>query len=493
MLKDNYKQLARANRIVNSRFSIIFSAMMVLWSIQPSFSAGINSAQLDQIIKSELPTGFEVTMQMIDLQTGKVIAERNPDLPLVPASTMKVVTSAAALSTLGPEFTFPTHIYADDQRGGSVGDLYIRGFGDPYLVNEELFALARNLKDRGLTEIRGKIIVDDSYFQPEKPLDENEKLGPRSYHAPYGALSLNFNSVKFMIKPGQSAGKHAEIFVDPPSEHVNVKSSVKTVNGATPAHLEITKSQVENGRETIFAEGTIGVDAPVKGRYVNVSEPALYTGYVLKEFLLREGIQLGGRVSKGKIPENAKPFMEFNSRPLAVIIYGLNKYSNNFMAEQISLAMGAQVYGPPGTRDKGLSVMRSFLQSLGVKDSQFELKEASGLSRGNRISSSALVKVLLNASRDFGYNAEFMASFGISGIDGTMKEKFTDPETRRRLRAKTGTLKGVNALAGYGVFPDSKAFAFAVIVNSQKEGTGIINYGDRIMRAVMELPVIKNK
>jgi D-alanyl-D-alanine carboxypeptidase/D-alanyl-D-alanine-endopeptidase (penicillin-binding protein 4) len=104
-----------------------------------------------------------------------------------------------------------------------------------------------------------------------------------------------------------------------------------------------------------------------------------------------------------------------------------------------------------------------------------------------------LVKVLLNASRDFGYNAEFMASFGISGIDGTMKEKFTDPETRRRLRAKTGTLKGVNALAGYGVFPDSKAFAFAVIVNSQKEGTGIINYGDRIMRAVMELPVIKNK
>jgi len=170
-------------------------------------------------------------------------------------------------------------------------------------------------------------------------------------------------------------------------------------------------------------------------------------------------------------------------------VYWLNKFSNNFMAEQMSLAMGASVYGAPGTREKGLAVIRKHLQSCGVDENQFALSEASGLSRNNRLSASALVRVLLAASRDFSYNAEFMASLGVAGVDGTLKEKFVEPAVRGRIRGKTGTLRGVNALTGYGVSVDGKRFVFAVIANSQDKGAGFINHADRITRQILDIPM----
>lgn len=158
------------------------------------------------------------------------------------------------------------------------------------------------------------------------------------------------------------------------------------------------------------------------------------------------------------------------------------------MAEQINLTLGAQVNGVPGTREKGLAVIRDHLLSCGIPESSFTLSEASGLSRNNRISAAALVKVLQTAARDFTYNAEFIASFGVAGVDGTLKEKFTDAKLRRRLRAKTGNLRGVNALAGYAVSPDGKPLTFAIIVNGNSKVQHFIDYGERIMRAILDTP-----
>jgi D-alanyl-D-alanine carboxypeptidase/D-alanyl-D-alanine-endopeptidase (penicillin-binding protein 4) len=448
------------------------------------------NGQLEAIVRRELPANCAITVQVAELESGRIIMEKNPDVPLVPASTMKVVTSAAALQALNPDFTFVTEILADKIRDESVGNLFLRGCGDPYLVSEELFALTRGLKDKGLQEIRGNIVVDDSYFTPEPPLDENEKLGPRSYHAPYSALSLNFNSIKMLVQPASRPGQAAQIIVDPVSEYSTVKANVKTVKGSKPAQVEITKHATADDREIIRLDGAIGAEAPEWRRYVNVAVPSVYFGEVFKEFLLREGIRVIGKVVRGKVPPAAVSYYEFNSRPLGGIVYWLNKFSNNFMAEQISMAMGAKVHGAPGTREKGLSVIRKYLLSCGVSEESFSLSEASGLSRNNRVSASALVRVLLAASRDFSYNAEYMASFGVAGVDGTLKEKFTDPGVKRRMRAKTGTLRGVNALTGYGITPSGKTFVFAVIVNSLDKGPGLIDFGDRIVRSIMDLPAL---
>jgi D-alanyl-D-alanine carboxypeptidase/D-alanyl-D-alanine-endopeptidase (penicillin-binding protein 4) len=455
-----------------------------------SYGSGLPpfKAELENIIRRELPPNCAISVQVIAGDTGRILMEKNPDLPLVPASTMKVVTTATALHVLHPEFTFLTEVLADHVRRSSVGNLYLKGYGDPYLVSEELFALTRSLREKGLREVRGNIIVDDSFFVPSKPLDENEKLGNRSYHAPYSALSLNFNSLKIVALPSR-VGQPARIITDPVSEYATVRSAVNTAKGNHPAELEISRDTRPDGRETIRVDGSIGAHAALKGRYVNVISPSLYAGDVFKEFLLREGIRVTGGVLAGPVPASATCYLRFNSRPLASTIYWLNKFSNNFMAEQISMAMGAEVHGPPGTREKGLSVIRDFLLANGVDRAHFSLAEASGLSRSNHISASALVRVLRNVSKDFSCGPEFMASLGIGGVDGTLKEKFTDQKVKRRIRAKTGNLRGVNSLAGYAISPKGKMFLFAVLVNSEQKGVGFIDYGEKIIRAVMDLPM----
>lgn len=443
--------------------------------------------QLAAIIRKELPEGYAISIQIADATSGGVLMEANPHLPLIPASTMKIVTSAAALRTLGPDFKFITEARVDRVKGSVAGNLYIKGQGDPYMVTEELFKLAKALKNAGLAEIRGDIVVDDSFFIPERPVDEQEELSLKSYHAPYGALSLNFNTVSLSINPGLRPGQLARVELSPMSEYSGVKSSVVTVKGKKRPRVSLARGKGKDGREMIRVSGAIGEYAPGKTMYVNVKAPGLYTGAVLKEMLLREGISVFGKVRKGLAPRGAKKILDYESKPLAIIVYWLNKFSNNFIAEQLSMAMGAGVEGPPGTREKGLKVIEDFLVSCGAQKGEYRFKEASGLSRENRLSASALVRTLLRSENDFSYGPEFKASLGIAGVDGTLDDRFTEPRYARRLRAKTGSLRGVTALAGYGVSPDGREFVFACLVNSLKNGVGFIYHADRIMKGVLEL------
>jgi serine-type D-Ala-D-Ala carboxypeptidase/endopeptidase (penicillin-binding protein 4) len=453
------------------------------YTASPRFNAALNS-----IVKRSVPQDCQISIQMVDVDTGEVLMEKNPHQPLVPASTLKVVTSASALHVLGTGFTFLTEVLADGIQGASVGNLFLKGHGDPYLVTEELFALTRGIRDVGLREVRGDIVVDDSFFLPSKPLDENEELGPRAYHAPYSALSLNFNSIKLIVIPG-AVGQPASVIADPASEYASLEAAIRTVKGDLPAKVEITKRPGSDSREVIEVRGEIGASTQPWRRYTNVSSPALYTGWVFKEFLLREGIRVSGKVIAGKVSHAARKVHEFNSRPLGLVVYGLNKFSNNFMAEQLCLAMGAAVHSQPGTREKGLAVIGKFLRDCGVSSERFHLSEASGLSRDNRISASALVRVLMNVYSEFSYSPEFMASLGVAGVDGTLKEKFTGPEVRGRLRAKTGNLRGVNALTGYGISLEGRLFAFACIVNNPNEKSGFINFSEKVMRGVLDVPL----
>ncbi len=470
---------------------IVLALAFHMWAALPAFSSGpppLNRT-LAGILKKELPRNFAISIQVADLETGRILMEKNPDLPLIPASTMKVVTSAAALSLLKPDFNFVTEVLVAGMRGSSVGNIYLKGRGDPYLVSEQLFALTRAVKEEGLREVRGNIIVDDSYFIPGKPLDEQEDLGTRSYHAPYSALSLNFNTIRVLVHPAEVSGKAARVEAGPVSEYAVVVGDVKTVKGKRRARVSVERGTTEKGAESIRIRGTIGVKAPGRRLYVNVTTPSLYTGSVFKEFLLREGIRVSGKVIRGKTPGTAVPYLEFKSRPLALIVYWLNKFSNNFIAEQVSMAMGAKAHGAPGTREKGISVMRNHLISSGVDEGDFSLTEASGLSRKNRLSASALVRVLQRAAHEFTYSAEFMASMGVAGVDGTLKDRFRGRGVSRRIRAKTGSLRGITALAGYAQSTDGKIIVFAILINSLKKGTGFIDYGDKIIRRIMKIPM----
>lgn len=478
-----------ALKILNRFTSVLlfFGAIIALEISGACASDAQLSAQLPLILQKELPAGCAASIQAVDVETGRIIMAWSPDTPLCPASTMKIVTSAAALSHFKPDFTFLTEVLVEGMRGGRAQTLYLRGGGDPKLVSEQLFLLTREVLDNGLEELTGDIVVDDSFYTPSPPLDEADKLGVRSYHAPYGALSLNFNSIKIIIYPASRPGTPARVLLDPSSDYTELRSNVLTVGGDKSAQVNISK-QVVQGGEVISVSGQIGVHARPKKRYVNVANPALYAGEVFKQYLVQAGVHVRGRVVKGRTSDSAKLLVTFPSQPLALNVYWLNKFSNNFMAEQISMALGASIFGPPGTREKGLAALKKYLISCGVLESHFKLAEASGLSRSNRISAAALVKVLVSAYRDFSYGYEFIGSLSILGADGTLKEKFLGSGLERQVRAKTGTLRGVNALAGYWHLGDGRIAAFAVLVNSQQPNAGIIDYADRIAQAMFTLP-----
>ncbi len=461
-----------------------FAALCIMPGV--SFGAGALEAKVAKVLGKELPPGFLVSLQVVDLASGKTLVERQAHLPLIPASTMKVATSASALAALKPDFCFTTEVLTDALERGTASNLYLRGGGDPHLVTEELFLLTHEVRAGGLAEVRGNIVVDDSMFVPSDPVDEQEELGTRAYHARYSALSLNFNDVKVTVRPGPRAGDPAAVAMDPLSDYASLKADVTTVKGKQPLQMDVERQTSDTGRDTFLVGGTIGDHAAPKARHANVSNPALYTGEVFKEFLLREGVRVTGRVVQGAVPSEAVPYYSFPSKPLGLLVYWQNKFSSNFMAEQINLMMGARVYGFPGTREKGLQVIRKHLLDCGVKEAEFSLTDASGLSKNNRISAAALVRVLISSARDFSYGPEFMASFGVAGVDGTLREKFLN--RKRRLRAKTGNVRGVNALAGYGMSSDKRPFVFAVLVNSEQKGGGFIDYAEKIMRRILDVP-----
>ncbi|MEW5725217.1 MAG: D-alanyl-D-alanine carboxypeptidase [Thermodesulfobacteriota bacterium] len=319
---------------------------------------------------------------------GNVVLSQNPKKLLMPASTLKVATCAAALETLGPDYRFTTEC-----RLSREGDLYVVGRGDPYLISEELAGLARTLRDKGLQTVRN-ILLDDSFFQPGLVLDGTARsLQP--YDAYNGALCVNFNTIYARINP---------------------KGEVESAEPQTPL--------TDLARE-------LALKSKKKGEVrFNLAESPetclLYAGDLIKAFLQLAGVQVAGQVRRTpKDPAEVPPFyLHRSSKPLSWLIGQLMEYSNNFMTNQIFLTMGAEKFGPPADPDKSRRVMEDFFQATGIPP--FRLEEGSGLSRQTQVTALQMHAVL----QVFQPYRRLLPRRGGAQI-------------------KTGTLRDVNALVGY--------------------------------------------
>lgn len=345
---------------------------------------------------------------MVADAAGHTLLAVNPDNPLVPASTLKVVTAAAALSALGPDYRFVTEF-----RLTSEGDLYAVGRGDPYLISEELDAIARALKARGLLQVR-HIFLDPGFFAPGLVLHGTSRsLNP--YDAFNGALCVNFNT----------------IFV-----HVGATGTVTSAEPQTPL--------TDLARDMALQSGVRG---DVR---INLAESPdkclLYAGELLKAFLVQNGVPVTGRIEPASRPADAVPlfYRHVSRKNLSWLLSQVFEYSNNFMANQIFLTMGAELYGPPATADKSRRVMADYLAARGLPD--LHIEEGSGLSRRTTMAAAQMVKVLNHFS---GYRDLLTA--------------------KGRVRYKTGTLSDVRSMVGY-LLPDvGPPLSFVIFLN----GTGV--------------------
>src|SRR5438093_6496576 len=301
------------------------------------------------------------------LPGGRPIFTRNADRPAQPASTMMILTSAAALALLKPEFVYQTRIFADsviDGSGSVAGNLYLQGSGAPDLVGESWWLMARRLASLGLHRVEGDLIADESYFDAmRRPPGWPQPAADSWYNAPIGALSCNFNVVTVTVDPSPLLGARPDLTLEPAASFFQVLNRATTT--AAPGSLSVSRS-FENGQNGLVVNGSIRRGAGPAVFHRAVEDPALYAAHTFREIARSERIEIKGNLAVGAVPNKARELHAHESRPLGALVRDMNKNSNNFMAEMLVKTLAAQFVGTPGTTAAGLDVIRNYIAGLGI-------------------------------------------------------------------------------------------------------------------------------
>jgi D-alanyl-D-alanine carboxypeptidase/D-alanyl-D-alanine-endopeptidase (penicillin-binding protein 4) len=431
-------------------------------------------AQIDLALTDPLLTGAKVGVSVVEVDSGKALYARNEGGLFNPASNVKLFTTAAALAMLGPEYRWKTVVYADGPiSGGELhGKLYLKGHGDPTLVIEDLWRIVSDLWQGGLKKVSGELVVDDTFFDDVRVgpgFDQKNEDLP--FRAPNGALSLNYNAVGIHVLPGAGEGAPARVVIDPSTPYFTVINEARTVAvGRSALTIESRDAPDPSGGHTeIKVQGRINARSPGEMQLRRVAHPDLYTAHAFRELCNRRGIKIAGAITRGAAPTGARALTAHYSQPLGVAVRDVNKRSNNFMAEQILKTLGAETGGRPGTWQKGIEAVQSFLDKLGIPATAYKMTNGSGLYDSNRFSPVQLVTLLRSTYKDFRFAADFVGSLGLAGADGTVGHRMEGAE--RYVRAKTGTLQGVSCLAGYAGAPGRAPLAFAILMNDLSDAS----------------------
>jgi D-alanyl-D-alanine carboxypeptidase/D-alanyl-D-alanine-endopeptidase (penicillin-binding protein 4) len=443
--------------------------------------------RLDEVFAAPALAKAKLGMIAVESDTGRTVYARGEKTPLNVASNVKIVTSAAALSLLGPEYRWRTTLSSVGPpagpplpAGGELeGDLYLRGAGDPTLSSEDLATMVGDLAALGLHKVRGSLVVDDTLFDGGYvPPAYDQKNDSTASRAPASAASLNGNVVAVTIIPGAAAGPPARIVVDPPSPYFTVSGRVVTA-ASGPASPSVDTKE-EKDRTRVNVAGRIKLGADPRTFYRRVVHPSLFMGHTLKQLLERRGISIGGTVKVNAMPGHGlRVLAAHDSAPLAVAVHDLNKRSNNFAAEQMLRTMGAEIGGRPGNWDKGLKAVAKYLGGIGIKAGTYRMMNGSGLYDSNTFSAEQIAGILRAASRDFRISAEFLASLAVAGTDGTIAHRMGGTLAERYVRAKTGTLASVSCLSGFAGSPGRIPLVFSIVVNDVASATDARRLQDR--------------
>ena len=398
------------------------------------------------------------------------------EVPMNPASVMKLVTTFAGLDLLGPAFTWNTPVYLDGtvQDGALRGNVYIRGQGDPALVLERLWLLLRRLQGQGVQVIVGDIVLDHSAFSVpahDAALFDGEPQRP--YNAAPDALLVNFKSVAMGFVPDVAAGV-AHLQFDPPLAGVQAPRQVPlapagTACGDWRAGL---KAGLSDPARWSF-DGSYPATCGERSWSVAYADPARYAARAIEGLWRDMGGKLTGSVRTGTVPAQLSPAFSATSPPLAEVVRSINKYSNNVMAQQLFLTLGMQpraeapgAASAPATAEQARAVLQQWWTArVGGGTELPGVDNGSGLSRDARTSAQALGR-MLQAAWATPVMPELLASLPIAGIDGTLRRsRLASGQSAGRAHLKTGSLQGVLALAGYVHGDDGQRQVLVALVN----------------------------
>ena len=269
------------------------------------------------------------------------------------------------------------------------------------------------------------------------------------------------------MSPGRKVGDQPEIVIEPENEYIKLENNARTLKPGRRKRLIVNRVDKKD-HDLITISGGMNLGQPRAQYFLNITKPTQYTLNIFKSYIELAGIKFDGKLLEGKLPENAVELYTHEGEPLALALRGLNKFSNNFVAEQILKTIGAERFGPPGSTKKGLSVFEEYISQLGYEAGQYKIFDGSGLSRQNRLSPKIVVDILRNIKNDLSVHPEFVTALGVMGVDGNVKHRMRKVESSSKARVKTGTLNFISALSGFFESKDGELFAFSILMNDLK-------------------------
>ncbi len=405
-----------------------------------------------------------------EVASGRGVTELRPllsinaDLVMNPASTMKLVTTYSALELLGPAYTWKTIAASNASLKGDVldGDLVLRGSGDPKLVLENFWLMLRQLRARGVREIRGDLVLDKSLFEASDydPAKFDGEAG-KPYNVGPDALLVNYKAVIFSFMPDADQ-RLVRVSAEPQLAGLTL-GPVKALDGPCGDWKTRLGADLTNAERIRFAGG-YPLSCGDKTWPQSLMTHTQYTGALFRQLWSELGGSLRGSVREGLLPAEARTLVEWQSPSLAEVVRDINKYSNNVMARQLYLDVAAEVLKLPANTDRAQRVIKTFLANRGINLPELVLENGSGLSRSERISAQGMGRLLLTAWAS-PVMPELMASLPLVGYDGTMRRRLKADDVAGQAHIKTGTLDGVRAVAGYVLSISGKRYVVVSFIN----------------------------
>lgn len=461
----------------------VLLVFIVLFSIQnssPMTSVRANTLppyqELTELLESEeILVGAIAGVSVRSADTGELVYEYNSGIRLRPASNMKLLTAAAALSQLGENYRFATEVWIDGKREGKIlkGNVYLKGKGDPTLLVEDLDHLAKEIKKRGIEKIEGKVIGDDSWYDGVRLSPDLIWSDEQSYYgAQISALTISpdqdydAGTVILELKPGEKIGEPVAISMLPNSSYVTIKNRVTTASPESAGEIDIKR---EHGENLITVEGFLPLNSKPLKKWISVWEPGVWTTQLFKQALQGQGITVKGPVSLGTTPKNAVKVADHASMSLSELLKPFMKLSNNGHADVLVKEMGKVSLGE-GSFEKGLEVLEGALSQYGIEPTNHLIRDGSGISHLTLVTANELSGLLYHVQKEAWFHV-FLESLPIAGNEerlcgGTLRNRLNGTPLAGRVRAKTGTLTSVTSISGYLQTKTDKELIFSILLNN---------------------------
>jgi len=460
------------------RLLALFASLTLVLGLSTGAATAVDAnplaADLDRILADSRLVGATVGLVVKDADTGESIYTRSGNTRFQPGSTAKLVTSATALDTLGPDYRWTTDLRSSATVQGTelVGDLFLRGTGDPTMLAADYDDLAAKLAATGVRTVRGSLVADDSWFD-SVPLGTGWAWDdePYYYSAQTSALTISpdtdfdAGSIAVKVSPG-AAGQPAQVTLTPPVDLTIRNNATTSTNGGVFVHRT-------HGTNVVNIGGSLAPGDQPYTEYISVNDPTTLVAGLFRKSLEAHGITVTGGTEFRGTPSGTQVLVDHQSMTLRQLLVPFLKLSNNMHAELLIKSMGHKVSGQ-GTWAAGISALEAALPGLDANPLTMNLFDGSGLSRMDLLSPDLFVS-LLRKARTKPWFQDWYTALPIAGVQdrfvgGTLRNRMGGTAAANNLHAKTGSMTGVTALSGYVTNADGRKLVFSLMQNDFVSG-----------------------